>query len=202
MSDNETAAPRRRGRPPKNREAAPEIRDEVPLELSNGPERRPMRDPLRDEDPRAAAERRAREIMGHIGDADAGNDEFWIDPSAIPDGWTYEWKRHSVLGAIDHTYMTHLRRTGWEEVPASRHPEMMPKGNYAHIERKGMILMQRPAMITEEFRRRDLREARERVRVREQQLASAPEGQFGREHSQVRPKINKGYEPMPIPDDK
>jgi len=202
MSDSEVSAPRRRGRPPKSKETAPEVRRETAEAAPASPERRPLRDPLRDEDPRVAAERRAREIMGHIGDADAGNDDFWIDPVIIPDGWTYEWKRYSTFGAIDHTYMGHLRRMGWEEVPASRHPEMMPKGNHAHIERKGMILMQRPAVITEEFRRRELREARERVRVREQQLASAPEGQFGREHSQVRPKINKGYEPMPIPDDK
>lgn len=198
MSESEAPAPRRRGRPPKNRDVTPE----EGIVVAPSPERRPLRDPLRDEDPRAAAERRAREIMNHIGDADAGSDEFYVEPRVIPDGWTYEWKRHSVLGAEDHTYMTHLKRTGWEEVPASRHPEMMPKGNYEFITRKGMILMQRPAVITDEFRRRELREARERVRVREQQLASAPEGQFGREHSQVRPKINKGYEPMPIPDDK
>jgi hypothetical protein len=61
--------------------------------------------------------------------------------------------------------------------------------------------MERPAVITERFREKDRRNARNSIQIREQQLSSAPDGQFDRNHSQVKPKINRGYEPMPVPKD-
>jgi hypothetical protein len=79
---------------------------------------------------------------------------------------------------------------------------MMPaNGNYHTIERKGMQLMMRPKVITEQVRNIDQRNAKEQVKHKEAQLGSAPEGQFGRDHAQVKPKISRGYEPMPIPQD-
>lgn len=162
------------------------------------PPRPPLRTAMRDEDPRAAAALRAKEIMGHIGDVDAGTDDFFFDERAVPDGWTYEWKRKTVYNQEDPAYQVQLSRTGWTPVPASRHPEMMPAGDhYQTIERKGQILMERPKEITDQFRRLDEKRARDQVRVKEDQLASAPTGQFDRD----RPSIKKGYEPMPIPKD-
>jgi hypothetical protein len=163
-------------------------------------ERPPMRSPLREEDPRAAAARRAAEIRGHLGGLDEGTDEFSAPPP--PDGWTYEWKRKTVMGQEDPAYQIHLARVGWEPVPTKRHPEMMPhNGSHPVIERKGMVLMQRPAVITEEAREIELRRARGQVRAKEEQLSSAPDGQFERNHPQARPKISKGYEPVPVPKD-
>ena len=54
-------------------------------------------------------------------------DEFYIDPSDIPDGWSYEWKRRTVLGAEDPAYQVALARSGCEPVPTSRHPSYMPR---------------------------------------------------------------------------
>lgn len=164
--------------------------------------RAPMRPAMREEDPRAAAARRAAEIMQHLGGLDEGTDDFYIPPGKIPDGWSYEWKRKTIYNQEDPAYQVQLARTGWEAVPANRHPEMMPaNGNYHTIERKGMQLMMRPKVITEQFRNIDQRNAKEQVKHKEAQLGSAPEGQFGREHAQVKPKISKGYEPMPVPQD-
>src|ERR1700744_5880580 len=70
------------------------------------------------EDPRERAARRAEEILAHRGNMDEGDDEFFIDQRAIPDGWSYEWKRHTILGAEDPSYQVHLARGGWEPVPA------------------------------------------------------------------------------------
>ncbi len=163
------------------------------------PEIRP--EPTREEDPRERAARRAAQIRGHIGDLDEGMDDF-AAPSAPP-GWTYEWKRKLVLGQEDPAHMVELVRMGWEPVPASRHPEMMP-GNWSAntIERKGMILMERPSELVDEAKEIERRKALGQVRAKEAQLAGQPEGGLGtRDHDQVKPKIKKSYEAMPIPKD-
>ena len=159
-----------------------------------------MRAEAREESSAERAKRRTAEIMGHIGDMDEGTDDFYISPSDIPEGWSYEWKRHLLLGAEDPTYAVQLARMGWEPVPASRHPHMMPSGwSKNTIERKGLILMERPREVVEEARRLRDRAARDQVRAKEAQLSGTPEGTMTRDHAQVRPKINKGWEALPVP---
>jgi hypothetical protein len=184
-------------------EADAEVFEQVAEPVGEAAVSRPaMRPNMREEDPRAAASRRAAEIMQHLGGLDEGTDDFYVDPSKIPDGWSYEWKRKTIYNQEDPAYQVQLARTGWEPVPVSRHPEMMPaNGNHHTIERKGMQLMMRPKVITEQFRNIDQRNAKEQVKYKEAQLGAAPEGQFGRDHAQVKPKISKGYEPMPVPKD-
>jgi hypothetical protein len=135
------------------------------------------------------------------GTVNEGTDKFYIDPSMVPDGWDYNWKRKSVYGMEDPAYQVSLARTGWETVPTANHPTMMPVGNYPVIERDGMILMMRPKVISERFEAADQKRARDQVRVKEQQLNQNPDGQFGRDHQQVKAKISKGYEAIPIPKD-
>ena len=157
---------------------------------------------MRDDDPRERARQRARELRDHHGDMSDGTDDFYVDIDSIPDGWTYEWKRHSTYGVEDPAYQIALARAGWTPVPLSRHPEMMPYGSgLESIMRKGMILMERPAEITEEVKAHDLRKARLQVRQKEAQLNSAEQGQFSRTKSDGTSlvKINKSYEAMPIP---
>lgn len=196
--------PRPRGRPRKAQAADPVVTtQEVEAVTEAFDSRPPLRAPMRDEDPRARAARRAAEIKGHLGgNMDEGTDEFYVNTNSVPDGWTYEWKRKSVLGKEDPAYQVSLARLGWEPVPASRHPEMMPAGmSAADIERKGMVLMERPKEITDEARRIDAQKARNQVRAKEQQLSSAPEGTLTRDHAQARPNIKKSYSPVDIPTD-
>jgi hypothetical protein len=151
-----------------------------------------------------SAKKRAEEIRKHLGgDLDEGVDDFFVDPNSIPEGWTYEWKRHTVLGMEDPTYQVALRRTGWAPVPAARHPEMMPVGHKDDtILRKGMILMERPEEITQEVRSIDKKRARDQVRVKEQQLSEAPNGQFERKNKDSSlAKVKKSFEAMPIPEE-
>jgi len=200
-------ATRKRGRPKVNKfqEAAAEVAAEAAA-VQPAPvveTRKEMRPPMREEDPRVRAARRAAEIRNHVGTLDEGTDEFYVPPEEIPDGWTYEWKRKSVFGKEVPAHQVALARVGWEPVPASRHPSMMPdSGGYNTIERKGMILMERPAETTEEARKAEMRRARMQVRQKEEQLNSAPSGQFERnnkENSLV--KVKKSYEAVPIPKD-
>lgn len=200
------AAPRRTSRlasklkKQPNEIIAESLGDEAPVPVLDL--RPPMRPAMRDDDPRARAAKRAAEVRGNVGTMDEGVDDFYINPAEIPDGWTYEWKRKTIAGQEDPAYQVALARMGWEPVPADRHPNMMPtNGNYAVIERKGMILMERPKELSDEARSIELRRARQQVNNKKSQLGSAPDGQFGRDHASVKPKISTSYEPMPIPKD-
>jgi hypothetical protein len=168
-----------------------------------GPGRPPLRPDMREKTSREAAAERAAEIMGHIGDLDEGEDKFALPLGGVPDGWSYEWKRRTVYNQEDPAYSVKLSRTGWEPVPTTRHPEMMPKGgNHPIIERDGMVLMQRPAVITEKVKEIERQKARAQVRAKEEQLNASPPGTFERgTDPRVRPVVKKSYEAMPIPED-
>jgi hypothetical protein len=162
-----------------------------------------MRPEAAEESPRERAARRAAEVRAHReGSMDDGTDEFFIEPGIIPDGWTYEWKVKTILGAEDPAHQVKLARDGWEPVPSSRHPEMMPFGFSGNeITRKGMILMERPATITEEVRQLEARRARLQVKAKEEQLSAAPAGTFERSNKgSEMATIKKGYSAMPIPE--
>lgn len=161
----------------------------------------PKRPALREDNPRDRARKRAEELRAHLGDIDEGTDDFYVDPESIPDGWTYEWKRHTVYGQEDPAYQVQLAREGWSVVPSSRHPSMMPAGSTEHmILRKGCVLMECPTEIVMERRAIEARKARDQVRHKEAQIAGTPEGTLTRDHARVRPSIKKGYEPIPIPE--
>lgn len=160
-------------------------------------ERRDLRPAPRSEDPRELAAKRAAEIRNNGSEFDDGVDEFACPPA--PDGWTYEWKRKSSMNQEDHSNMLLVKRAGWTPVPVERHPEMMHIGAEGSIERKGMILMERPAEIVQDAYDRLNRLARNQVKIKEGQLASDA-GLLGRDDSRVKPKIKKSYEPLEIPD--
>jgi hypothetical protein len=210
MSDVNVTASKRRGRPPRSSQPAENaaeafIKDATGFSVEeirqDSPISRPsMRPSIREEDPRVAAARRASEIRGHLGDMDTGTDEFRAPPA--PPGWEYEWKRRVVMGQEDPAYQVHLARMGWEAVPTSRHPEEMPgQGNHPVIERKGMSLMMRPAVISDEARAIERRKAGDQIRAKEAQLNASPDGQFERNDPRVKPQIKKGYSPIEVPKD-
>ena len=165
--------------------------------------REDMREPVREDDSLSRAAKRVAELRGHLGTLDEGQDEFFVDPSMVPEGWSYEWKRHLLLGAEDPSYNVSLAREGWEPVPVNRdakHRAMMPMNwSGAHIERKGMILMERPAEIVAEMRLLEKRKARDQVRAKEAQLSGTPEGTLTRDHPQAKPQIKKGWDAIPVP---
>ena len=169
--------------------------------MTNRPNMRP--DTVKEESPRDRAARRTAELRGHDTDlGDDGNDDFFIELGIIPDGWSYEWKTRTVLGAEDPAHQVALARRGWESVPASRHPELMPMGyTGAEITRKGMVLMERPMEITQEAKDATLRRARMQMRDKEAQLTQAKGGEFDRSNKgDPLVKISKKYEAIPIPE--
>ena len=130
-----------------------------------------------------------------------GVDEFYIPPEIIPNGWTYEWKRRLLLNKEDPAYEVAVARTGWIAVPTSRHPNMMPSGTTSQtIERKGMVLMERPQMITDRAKAIDAKKAALQVRGKEAQLSTAPQGQFARDNKgNSLTQVKRDFAAMPIP---
>lgn len=186
-------------------EPAPEPKTAERRPLRAAAERPTVRPPSQDgEDHRARAARRIEELRGHSDEDDEGDDEFHIDLHLPPPDWTYEWRRRTVLNAEDPSYQVYLAQKGWAAVPARRHPEMMPLGySGAFIERKGMILMERPTAIVEERKALERRKAAAQVRQKEAQLNQSQQGHFDRRDAKGNSlvKLGKSYEAMPIPED-
>ena len=158
--------------------------------------------PPREQSPRDRAAQRAAELRSHLSNVSDGTDEFYIDLDSIPDGWTYEWKTHSIYNQDQSTYTTQLLREGWTPVPSSRHPSMMPQGSGdAPIMRKGMMLMECPTEIIRERQMDAKRKARDQVRFKEEQLGATPTGTLPRDADpRIRPKVKSHFEPMAIPE--
>jgi len=82
------------------------------------------------------------------------SDKYAIDPRIIPDGWVYEWKRHSVYNQPDPAYEAELQNNGWRFVSPSRHPGVFLAANTDAqiIVRDGLALMCRPKILNDEER--------------------------------------------------
>lgn len=157
---------------------------------------------VRAEDPRAEAERIAAEWFSHLDSLGPHKDKYYVDPTKIPDGWSYEWRTYTVVGKENPQYMVQLQRARWRPVPARRHPELMPSGYDpdAAILIDGMMLMERPAAITEYQRARDKRDANAPIENIRAKLSGAPAGQFPRDADpRTAPAIKTGYQAPDIP---
>ena len=172
------------------------------MDDKNGNLAKALRPPMRSDDPRRDAAERAKQIMENVGTFGEQAGYFDFDQSIIPDGWSYEWKTYSILGAVDPSRQIELARMGWEPVPTLRHPGMMPgETKEKNIIRKGMQLMERPAEITDFAKKRDSQAAREQMRSKKEQVEGAPRGPFDPTNKGApMSKIKAGYAPMAIPD--
>jgi hypothetical protein len=155
----------------------------------SAPAPQPARPPVR-----PAQRPRLRDLAFLREDDDAGG-PFQIDRSAIPDGMSYEWSRVTYAGKEDVRQQARRQRHQWTPVPKKRHPEIVgreaaerdPEGA---IIVDGLMLMERPAFVTEEAD--DIRTAKARDRVRNQvkSLKLTPEGQLPRVRAQAKKKYN------------
>jgi hypothetical protein len=77
--------------------------------------------------------------------------KLYVPKSKIPSGMSYSWVRESTLNEPDPDNMTDRMVRGWQPVPASRHPEMVPPPLPGYegmevtvIRRGGLILCEKP----------------------------------------------------------
>lgn len=149
-------------------------------------------------DSKARAEARIRAIRGNPDLAESGErDKYWAPPP--PDGWDYQWKLKSVMNQDDIDRIRQNEMNGWEPVPLSRHPELMPKGWKGDtIEVGGLVLMERPMVFTQEARAAESRAAREAVFTKEAQMKEGRGGDLG--PRQVN-RFNKSRGPIDVPNE-
>lgn len=82
-------------------------------------------------------------------------DKFDITGLKVPEGMSYEWKRVTYVGKEDREHQLGLTENHWSPVPAQRHPELSRDGGDKPIIREGLMLMERPAYLTDEARKED-----------------------------------------------
>lgn len=156
------------------------------------------RPPVREASPRPGirdAAARAKEILENRSDNDGGTDRFHIDPSVVPDGWAYEYKRTTVYGKPDPAYDLMLLRQGWEPVPFDRHSNVL-------AELDGMRLYERPKVLTDAAQKRYAQESKSAIRAQIGALDEAPEGQLPRDaHPNTKGRVRTSVEAMEIPSD-
>lgn len=130
------------------------------------------------EQSRLRAEARIRQLRGNPELQGIERDKYYAPPP--PDGFDYQWKLKSVLGQDDNDRIRQVEASGWEAVPLSRHPELMPreyKGNT--IEVGGLVLMERPKLFTDEARAEEARLAKEAVFMKEAQMRDGRANDLG-----------------------
>lgn len=158
---------------------------------------------LRPEDSREAAARRTQEILSQLGDNFDEQDKFFVPPEIKPDGWTYEWKNWTIHNKEDSGYVNSFLRTGWSFVPSDRpgHEMFVPRDwKDKAIIKEGMVLVERPTEICVLVEKRMLKEAREQVRIKEQQINEAPAGTLERNNKGTPLARVKRSISGPIPD--
>ena len=150
------------------------------------------------EQSRARAEARIRAIRGNPDLAHGTErDKYWAPPP--PDGFDYQWKLKSVMNQDDVERIRQNEMNGWEPVPLTRHPELMPKGWKGEtIEVGGLVLMERPMMFTQEAREQERRAAREAVLMKEMQMKEGRGGDLG--PRQVN-RFSKTHQSIPVSDE-
>jgi hypothetical protein len=124
------------------------------------------------------------------GGADMPN-KFHIPKEQIPVGASYQWNNHSVFGQEQHSYSAFMAMQGWEPVPASRHPHLVPAGYDGPIIIDGQILVERPIELTNEALQEDYDKARGEVRLKEEQLYGTPQGQLPRARANGSNEFNQ-----------
>lgn len=156
---------------------------------------------MRGEDPRAEAERIAAEWFGHLDSLGPQKDKYYVDPTKIPDGWSYEWRTYTVVGKENPQYQVQLQRSRWRPVPARRHPELMPRDYDPNgaILIDGMMLMERPSAITDFQRQRDKQEADAPIKNIRDKLTGAPQNHFPRGVGGAPAAVNTVYGAPDIP---
>ena len=136
-------------------------------------------------------------------------DRYRIAESLIPEGLSFQWVTSLVYGKDFTSHRQTFEQRGWTPVHQDyfdgRFDGMfMPKGREGEIALDGMVLMMRPAELTEKARRRDAAMAREAVAIKEQSLRGGDINTTLDSHHPTAlntNRINKSVERITIPED-
>ena len=145
----------------------------------------------------ARAEARIRQLRGNPELQGGERDKYWA-PSP-PAGFDYQWRLKAVLGKDEIDQIRQDELNGWEAVPLSRHPELMPRNWQGNtIEVGGLVLMERPLIFTQEAREEERRTAREAVLTKETQMREGRANDLGRREVN---RFSKTRAPIDVPNE-
>ena len=119
-------------------------------------------------------------------------DKFHIPEHLLKEGWSYEWKRQTIMGQNDVEHQVMLSENHWTPVPASQMPGLMPADYSGAVTRAGMVLMARPDYLTTEAEQEILDMSRQRVRTQEQRLGLTDQGTLPRS----KPNLSRSVSPL------
>src|SRR4030095_8277920 len=89
---------------------------------------------------------------------DNTEDQFHIPDELKETGWDYQWNVKSVTGEEQVSTQIRDMENGWRPIMSDRDGfagRFMPEGHKGAIERGGLVLCERPMVLTEEARRED-----------------------------------------------
>lgn len=131
-------------------------------------------------------------------------DEFYVDPSEIPDGFIVEWKRYQTYGKQDTPHLNSLSRDGWEPASPKDFPSLVGKYHKGEMilggNQQDLILMIRPRELTLEAINEEKIKANQQVRSKMEEIGLAKTGEAPRTDSAGRSlaKVNRSYERVPV----
>lgn len=115
-----------------------------------------------------------REVVGRNGEILARR-KISENPFDVPErfkdpNWDMQWVRTECYGKSDPANVANYQDTGWRPVPASRMPGYLgaKEDSDASIEYGGLMLMERPMVLTEEAREEARAEASRQVLQQQQ----------------------------------
>lgn len=133
-----------------------------------------------------------------------GEDPYYIPAHLIPDGFTVEWKSTHVMGQpMEANYHLKLNQGGWRPAPIELFPGLVPDGyDREFVERPGMMLMIRPAKLTEMIRQADYHRAVSQVDDKMRQLYQTPDNNLDRVVTVNKKSYEIRKEAQAVPADK
>lgn len=88
--------------------------------------------------------------------------EYDFSPAEVPEGWAYQWIRHTVHGDPESSELFDMQENGWRPVPHERHKNRFAPtflDGKACITRKGQLLVERPMGMNIDAQRQQKRDA-------------------------------------------
>ena len=123
---------------------------------------------------RAATARNLQSRQASLREAIAQENEgvLWYDPRLVPPGMVYGWIRRAVMNQEDAFTIRTRQQSGWQPVPADRHPELTTQGwglpseiQRPYIEIAGLILCEIPERLFKKNQERERIKAFEATRM-------------------------------------
>lgn len=140
-------------------------------------------------------------------DTEETPDRYRINPALIPEGMSAQWVTSTVFGQSMDQHRAKFEKKGWtpvhqQDFDGQFNGMFMPRDRDGEITLDGMVLMMRPAEITERARLRERRAAFEQVAIKEQSLRAGDlpvSLDAGHPTAVQSNRITKSYERIEIP---